>query len=288
MIEFPKTPYCPALFRPAAAVKDRERAMDYREPMETAIRLAEKAGEIIRDKFGSPFEKGYKSCPADLVTEVDRHCEEIITGGLLQAYPNHVVIGEEYGGSVEAPESGCTWYVDPLDGTTNFVYGIPFFCVSIGLAVAGEMKAGVVYDPLRRECFQALSGSGVFLNGRPVRVDSNRKSLKEGLLVTGYPSDSRFNERLSRINYHRVVESCANLRALGAAALELAYVAGGRLTGFWENTLRPWDVAAGSLLVTEAGGCVTDIDGGALSLAGYPSIVASNGYIHGELLGVLG
>ena len=265
----------------------QQSALDCREQLETATRLAEKAGEVIRNRFGGSFEKGYKSSPADLVTEVDRQCEEIITGGLMQAYPDHVVIGEEFGGNIEATKSGCTWYVDPLDGTTNFVYGIPFFCVSIGLAVAGEMRAGVVYDPLRRECFQSLKGTGAFLNGRLVRVDSPRTSLKEALLVTGYPSDPRFNERLTRINYHRVVESCANLRALGAAALELAYVACGRLTGLWENSLRPWDVAAGSLLVTEAGGRVTDIDGGALSLAGYPSIVASNGHIHEELLGVL-
>lgn len=255
--------------------------------LETATDLAERAGAVIRDRFGGHFEKGYKSCPSDLVTEVDRECEEIISMGLKLAYPDHAVVGEESCGGTAAPGEGCTWFVDPLDGTTNFVYGIPFFCVSIGLFMYGKMAAGVVYDPLRRECFHASRGNGAFLNGRPVRVDSTRRRLSYSLLVTGYPSDKKYNERLFRINYHRVLESCANLRALGAAALELAYVACGRLTGFWENTLRPWDVAAGSLLVEEAGGVVTGISGAELELSGYPSIVASNGHIHQELLTVL-
>ena len=255
--------------------------------LDAAVALARQAGEIIHDSFGGNFEKGYKSCSTDLVTEVDRKAEDLITAGLRLRFPGHSIVGEENEDASEASPDGFTWYVDPLDGTTNFVYGIPFCCVSIGLAFKGKVVAGVVYDPLRRECFSAAEGSGTLLNGRPVRVDQSRKTLQEGLLVTGYPSNKVFNKRLERVNYHRVLESCANLRALGAAALELAYIACGRLTGFWENTLRPWDVAAGSLLVEEAGGRVSDIDGNTLSLEGYPSIVASNGLIHQELLKAL-
>lgn len=261
--------------------------MEYTVYLDAAIPLAQQAGEMIRARFGGDFEKGFKSCPSDLVTEVDRKAEDLITAGLRAKFPEHAIIGEENEGAAKASPDGFTWYVDPLDGTTNFVYGIPFCCVSIGLAYNGRVVAGVVYDPFRRECFNGAKGHGAFLNGSPVRVDLSRKTLKEGLLVTGFPSNEKFNERLQRINYHRVIESCSNLRALGAAALELAYIACGRLTGFWENTLRPWDVAAGSILVEEAGGRVTDIDGKGLSLEEYPSIVATNGLVHDELLKVL-
>ncbi len=261
--------------------------MEYTVFLETAASLSIKAGEIIRSRFGGFFEKGYKSCPSDLVTEVDRESEKLITDGLHARFPSHTVIGEENEGSAGITREGFTWYVDPLDGTTNFVYGIPFCSVSVGLADSGGLIAGVVYDPFRNELFCAQKGSGTFLNNRPVHVDTSRKSLKEALLVTGYPANKAFGARLQRINYHRVIDGCANLRALGSAALELAYIACGRLTGFWENTLMPWDVAAGSLLVEEAGGKVTGIDGEPLRLKDHLSIVASNGLIHDELLEIL-
>jgi myo-inositol-1(or 4)-monophosphatase len=255
--------------------------------VETASALAKKAGAIIRDKFRGDFERGFKSCPSDLVTEVDRRSESLITEGLSEKFPGHTIIGEENSGFAKDIPEGYTWYVDPLDGTTNFVYGIPFCSVSIGLAHGGKMVAGVVYDPFRNECFSAAAGCGTSLNGRPVRVDHTRKMLREALLVTGYPENKKFSGRLYRVNYQRVAESCGNLRALGSAAMELAYISCGRLTGFWENTLMPWDVAAGSLLVEEAGGKVTDIDGNALTMENYLSITASNGLIHEELLKTL-
>ncbi len=258
--------------------------MNYDLFLKTAVDLALQAGEIIRNNFGEDFDRGFKSCPSDLVTEVDRQSEELITLGLQKAFPEHVIIGEE---NEKAPETGrnsFTWYVDPLDGTTNFVYGIPFCSVSIGLCRQDRVLAGVVYDPFRRECFTASAGCGAFLNGRPVQVDKLRQTLPESLLVTGYPANKSFSERLNRIDYHRIIHRCSNLRALGSAALELAYVACGRLTGFWENTLMPWDVAAGSLMVEEAGGRVTDVDGNKLVLEPYLSIAASNGLIHDELL----
>lgn len=261
--------------------------MKYDVYIDTAATLAKKAGEIIRDKFGGDFEKGYKSCSSDLVTEVDRRSESLITRGLSEKFPGHTIIGEENNGAVTRIPDGYAWYVDPLDGTTNFVYGIPFCSVSIGLACNGKTVAGVVYDPFRDECFCAAAGGGTVLNGRPVRVDPARNMLREALLVTGYPENKKFSGRLTRINYQKVAESCANLRALGSAALELAYISCGRLTGFWENTLMPWDVAAGSLLVEEAGGKVTDINGKALTLESYLSIAATNGLIHEELLKTL-
>lgn len=261
--------------------------MKYAVYLEAAADLAKQAGEIIRDRFGGKFERGYKSCPSDLVTEVDRASESLITTGLRQKFPGHFIIGEESNGAAGMVPEGFAWFIDPLDGTTNFVYSIPFCSVSIGLVYNGETVAGVVYDPFRNECFSAAKGSGSYLNGKPIRVDSTRKMLNEALLVTGYPENKSFSGRLLRINYHKVAESCSNLRALGSAALELAYVACGRLTGLWENPLMPWDVAAGSLLVQEAGGRVTDIDGKKLSLERYLSIAASNGLIHEELLKVL-
>lgn len=255
--------------------------------LEAAAALARQAGEIIRDNFGGTFERGYKSGPSDLVTEVDRRSEALISEGLLGKFPDHTVIGEETAGAVKTIPEGYTWYVDPLDGTTNFVYGIPFCSVSIGLACNGNMVAGVVYDPFHNECFTAAAGCGTFLNNRPVKVDSSRKTLGEALLVTGYPENKKFNERLRNVDYPKIARSCSNLRALGSAALELAYISCGRLTGFWEHTLMPWDVAAGSLLVTEAGGRVTDIRGKKLTLASYLSITATNGWIHEELLKIL-
>jgi myo-inositol-1(or 4)-monophosphatase len=261
--------------------------MEHTIYLETAATLAMQAGEIIRDNFGGNIEKGYKSCPSDLVTEVDRRSEALITRGLLEKFPDHTVIGEETAGVVNTIPEGYTWYVDPLDGTTNFVYGIPFCSVSIGLTCNGKMAAGVVYDPFRNECFTAAAGCGTFLNSRPVEVDSSRKTLREALLVTGYPENKKFNERLRNIDYPKIAGSCSNLRALGSAALELAYISCGRLTGFWEHTLMPWDVAAGSLLVAEAGGKITDIKGKKLTLTSYLSITATNGWIHEELLKIL-
>jgi len=261
--------------------------VQYNIYIDTAAALAKEAGAIIRDKFGGDFARGYKSCPSDLVTEVDRRSESLITAGLNEKFPGHTIIGEENSGGVKNIPEGYAWYVDPLDGTTNFVYGIPFCSVSIGLARSGKMVAGVVYDPFRDECFCAAAGYGTSLNGRPVKVDRARKKLQEALLVTGYPENKKFSARLQRINYQQVAASCGNLRALGSAALELAYISCGRLTGFWENTLMPWDVAAGWLLVEEAGGKVTGINGHALILENYLSIAATNGLIHGELLKTL-
>lgn len=261
---------------------------EYAVALGEATDTAVEAGALIREKIGSEFWHGYKSCPADLVTEVDRQAEELITSRLKKSFPGWFLIAEEASSKAcLGAENSPTWYIDPLDGTTNFVFGIPFCCVSIGLAVDGEVHLAVVHDPLRKETFTALKGQGAYLNGQPVLVDQTRERLAMSLIVTGFPGDKKFNQGVHAVNLPRVIDECSNLRALGSAALELSYVACGRLTGFFEATLRPWDVAAGKLLVEEAGGKVTDLAGKPLTLTPYLSILATNDLIHQELLDCL-
>lgn len=261
-----------------------EYAIALSEATETAVA----AGELIRQKIGSEFWHGFKACPADMVTEVDRQAEELITSRLKKSYPDWSLVAEEAYSDVCSEAKNCpTWYIDPLDGTTNFVFGIPFCCVSIGLAVDGEVHLAVVHDPLRKETFTALKGRGACLNGSTLLVDRTRECVAHSLIVTGFPGDKKFSSEVHAVNLPRVIDECSNLRALGSAALELSYVACGRLTGFFEATLRPWDVAAGKLLVEEAGGKVTDLTGKPLILTPYLSILATNGLIHQELLDCL-
>lgn len=256
--------------------------------LEVAKALAEKAGQIIRDRFGTNFATYNKASAADFVTEVDRESQKIIVDGIAEAFPSHRMVAEEQENLNYPAGPEPTWYVDPLDGTTNFVYGIPFFAVSIALADQRGPLAAVVYDPLGREMFTALKDKGAFLNGRPIIVDQRRSTLAQSLLVTGYPVTQERKEYAMSANIEKIVMECVDLRALGSAALELAYIACGRLTGYWEVTLRPWDLAAGMLLVTEAGGMASDLGGQRLDIAEYMSIAASNGKIHRELIETLG
>jgi len=257
----------------------------YRDELDLAVRAAEKAGRLIRDKIYRHQVTETKSCLSDLVTEVDREAESCIIQLIQQHFPNHAVIGEEQQGNCPGEPGGTlTWYVDPLDGTTNFVFGVPFCAVSIALADRGVPVLGVVHDPMRQETFMAIQGSGAQLNSIPIQVDKAIATLDRSLLVTGYPGNIANRPRMHQVNYQQVIDSCSNLRALGSAALELAYVASGRLTGFWEVSLRPWDVAAGMVLVAEAGGAVSDLAGQPLQLKNYVDIAASNGLIHQELL----
>lgn len=258
------------------------------EMLRIAEELARSAGSLIRKKLGGCFTTGYKSCPADLVTEVDKQSQAIILDGLQKHFPSHCLVAEEKENSVFSPGDRATWYVDPLDGTTNFVFGLPFCAVSIALTENESAVLGVVYDPLRDEMFTAVRGSGTMLNGSPVKVDRSRNTLEQSLLVTGFPVNPKNKELMAAARMKDVIFKSLNLRALGSAALELAYVACGRLTGFWEVTLRPWDVAAGAILVKESGGEVSGIMGEPLKLSEYVSIVASNGAIHRDLLDTLG
>lgn len=262
--------------------------------LNTAVQAAKEAGKLIRQKAAVAKQVQYKSSAQDLVTEVDQASEAMIRKQLLSQYPEHVILGEEgvepgAKASKEALEEhrGCEhlWIVDPIDGTTNFVHGFPMFCVSIAYAYNQEVVAGVIYDPLRDELFTAEKGKGAFLNGKEIRI-SNEKTLEESLLATGFPAGDKEARQRNLEGILKLSPLCRNIRAGGSAALHLAYVAAGRLTGFWELDLNAWDLAAGSLLVLEAGGDVTDTAGHGYDLV-VRHISASNGHIHPFLLNAL-
>jgi len=216
----------------------------------------------------------------DIVTDADRASEKLIIESLRAAFPDHGIVGEEGSRSQIAGE--YIWYVDPLDGTTNFAHGFPIFCVSIGLARNNEVVAGVVYDPSRNELFAAQRGRGATLNGERIHVSKISK-LGESLLGTGFPSKKRhLNPNI--YFYHQLTMKSHGIRRAGSAALDLACVASGRYEGFWEFNLNAWDTAAGALLVEEAGGTLTYIDGSKFDVAESREVLATNGIIHRELM----
>ena len=255
-------------------------------PRATAI--AREAGARLREFFIAGVETEYKG-DVDLVTVADRTVEKLIRSRLGEVFPEHGIYGEE--GTRERMESEYRWYVDPLDGTTNFAHGFPQFCVSMGLEHRpksgrpdddGTLVAGVIYDPMRDELFTAERGRGAQINGKPARV-SRVAELAEALLATGFPSRKRHASPNIHF-YHEFTLRSHGVRRAGSAALDLAYVATGRLDAFWEFNLNPWDTAAGILLVEEAGGRVTDFAGAHYRLAS-DEILASNGLIQDELVG---
>ncbi len=251
--------------------------------------IAREAGARLREFFAQGVETEYKG-DVDIVTVADRTVERLIRARLAEAFPDHGIYGEE--GTRERLEAEFRWYVDPLDGTTNFAHGFPQFCVSLGLEHRppglkpdddGTLEAAVIYDPLRDELFTAERGSGARLNGKAVRV-SPTGQLAEALVATGFPS----RKRHSNPNVHFYQEFTLRshgVRRAGSAALDLAYVACGRMDAFWEFNLNPWDTAAGILLIEEAGGRVTDFAGQHFRLDSR-EILASNGLLHEELIGL--
>jgi len=243
-----------------------------------AVEIARQAGALLRPYFDRRVAVEYKG-DVDLVTEADRASEAFILKRLRAYFPDHAIVAEEGGGHEAA--SPYRWYVDPLDGTTNFAHGFPIFAVSIALEREGAAVVGVIYDPTRDELFAAERGAGAFLNGRAIRV-SRVGRLAEALVTTGFPSKKR-HKNPNIHYYHQMNMQTHGVRRPGSAALDLAYVAAGRLDGFWEFHLQPWDLAAGRLLVEEAGGRLTDAEGGAHRLDS-PSILASNGILHGQML----
>ena len=251
----------------------------FREVAEAAARAA---GALLRAHRGAPGSVRTKSSPINLVTEIDREAEALVIDTIRARFPGHAILGEE-GGAQGA--STYRWIIDPLDGTTNFVHGLPLFSVSIGLEVAGRMAVGVVYDPSLDECFVAERGAGAFLDGRRLAV-SETAELGASLLATGFPYDVRDTPDNNLAEYAAFTRQNRSVRELGSAAITLAAVAAGRLDGYWELVLGPWDVAAGLLLVQEAGGRVTDLRGDPLDLAA-PRVVASNGRIHEAMLRTL-
>jgi len=252
--------------------------------LETAVDISREASALIasalarRVSGGKHFDlKGEH----DLVTETDRSSEKLIVDRLRKHFPSHAIIAEE-GSGTEGSSEYC-WYVDPLDGTTNFAHGFPVFNVSIGLAKSGEVIAGVIIDPTRNEMFTAEAGAGAFLNGQPIHV-SKAPCINESLAGTGFPSRKR-HRNVNVHFYYQLAMMSHGVRRAGAAAIDLAYVACGRLDLFWEFTLNPWDMAAGALLVREAGGVVTDMHGAPFHLR-VPHVLADNGLLHTETLGL--
>ncbi len=253
---------------------------------EKGAEIAREAGELLRGFYGRGVATEYKG-DVDLVTEADRASEALIFKRLRTAFPAHGVYGEE--GTREGLDAEFRWYVDPLDGTTNFAHQFPVFCVVIGCErrsaglpadADGEMVAGVIYDPLRDEMFVAEKGRGASLNGRPISV-SRTERLHEALTATGFPSHKR--HRSPNVHFYQEITLRSHgVRRAGSAALDLAYVACGRLDGFWEFNLNPWDTSAGVLLVREAGGRVTHFDGGEFTLDSRETL-ATNGRIAPEL-----
>jgi len=256
-----------------------------------AAEIAREAGERLREFFAQGVETEYKG-DADLVTVADRTVEKLILERLGAEFPEHGIYGEE--GTRERMDGEFRWYVDPLDGTTNFAHGFPQFCVSMGLEQRapglkadedGTLVAGVIYDPMRNELFTAERGRGARLNGKALRVSKIPK-LAQSLISTGFPSRKRHQSPNVHF-YHEFTLRSHGVRRAGSAALDLAYVAAGRLEAFWEFNLNPWDTAAGILLVEEAGGRVTDFAGGPYRLDSR-EILASNGLIQGELVALFG
>ena len=248
-----------------------------------ASRAAIEAGALLARHVGRPRTVTTKRSAIDLVTELDRASERLVYRILHRAEPAFGFLGEEQGERHQA--SAWRWIVDPLDGTNNFVHGFPFFGVSIGLEHQGAMVAGVIYDPLRRELFTALQGGGAFCNGRRIRVSPTRR-LAESLLSTGFSSKFLTRDQPYLNWFRRAQRRSHGVRRLGSTVISLASVACGRLEGFYEQDLWPWDLAAGLVLVREAGGRVSDVDGRPVRLTA-GQLVASNGHIHRELLRAL-
>jgi myo-inositol-1(or 4)-monophosphatase len=248
-----------------------------------ALDLARTAGAMLREELGRARQVDVKNSPINLVTEMDRKSEAFIVGALRREFPDDAILAEEQG--AVGGRSGRRWIVDPLDGTTNYAHGLPIFAVSIALEAAARIILGVIHDPNHGETFVAERGRGAHLDGRPLAV-SRTKTLNEALLVTGFPYDIRERPENNLREYAAFSLQSRGVRRLGSAVLDFAYVAAGRIDGYWELRLGTWDAAAGSLLVEEAGGRVTDLDGQPMNLAA-PQIVASNGLIHDELLETL-
>jgi myo-inositol-1(or 4)-monophosphatase len=255
---------------------------------DSALEYAKQAGKLVLEHMGNLGRIEQKKNAFDLVTEVDRMSEMLLRNKIQQEYPGHWILSEEDSCQTNAYEAfkrqdcGYGWIIDPIDGTTNFIHGIPHFAVSIGIVKNGEPIIGVVYNPVTDELYTARKSMGAYLNGQPIWVGKELK-LEEAVLATGFQAnDWKSGSRLVR-QIDQLAGKSRNVRIIGAASLDLCWTAAGRLTGLWHEGLNPWDVAAGILILTEAGGCVTDMDGNPYRLY-HDSLVASNTLIHKEFL----
>jgi len=246
------------------------------------IEIAREAGIFLKNKLHSAHTIDYKG-EINLVTEVDKISEKMITSKINALFPAHDILAEEFTDINSG--SDFRWIIDPLDGTTNYAHGYPFFCVSIALERLNTIIVGIIYDPMLNEMFVAEKGKGAFLNDREIHVSNTRRIIKS-LLTTGFPYDIQKDSNNNLNYFNEMILKAQAIRRAGSAALDLAYVAAGRFDGYWELKLNPWDIAAGWLLVEEAGGVVTDMGGNNYYLDS-PSILASNGMIHKEMIDVL-
>ena len=254
--------------------------------LNTAIKAARSAGAIInRASLDLDLLKVNTKSPNDFVTEVDHKAEAIVIETLLGAYPGHGILAEESGSTHGAKDSEYVWIIDPLDGTTNFIHGFPFYAVSIALAFRGQVQQAVVYDPTRNDLFYASKGRGAFLNDKRLRV-SKRTRLSECLISTGFPFRKGDNFKRYLQMMEVIMPACAGLRRPGAAALDLCYMAAGYTDGFFETGLSPWDIAAGSLMVTEAGGLIGNFTGEADYLY-QREVLAASPKIYGQMVPLL-
>jgi len=251
--------------------------------LSTAVEVVVRAGAIQMEGFGRDIQVDKKGA-IDLVTEVDLAVERMFRELILERFPGHRILAEEFGGTGSAVSGPC-WIFDPIDGTTNYAHGLPIFCASLALEIDGTVVVGAIFDPTRQELFTAEQGGGAYLNGRPLRVSSADR-LVNAMLVTGFPYDVHARVDELMVLFGAFIGKARAVRRLGSAAIDLCYVAAGRLDGFWERDLKPWDVAAGALIVDEAGGRVTKMDGTVFDVR-EGGILASNGRIHDEMLEVI-
>jgi myo-inositol-1(or 4)-monophosphatase len=247
-----------------------------------AKRIAREAGALLRERFGQPLEVRHKG-QIDLVTEADLLSERHLREQIAIYYPKHQILAEEEG--LSETISPYRWIVDPLDGTTNYAHGYPFFSVVVALEHEGKTTLGVVYDPMRDEMFAAEAGGGATLNERPIKI-SAVETVSQALLVTGFPYNVRTSPQKNLDHFSDFLDTAQAIRRDGSAALDLCYVAAGRFDGFWELNLAAWDMAAGALIVSEAGGRVTAFDGSPFDCY-TPEVLASNGRIHDEMIRTL-
>jgi myo-inositol-1(or 4)-monophosphatase len=256
--------------------------VDLLRALEVARRVARQAGDLLRDRHGEPFAVEHKG-DVDLVTELDRRSEALVVSELSRAFPDHTIVGEE--GSEVRAGGDIVWFVDPLDGTTNFAHGLPIYAVSLGLEIDERPALGVVYAPELGWEYWGARGLGAYLGEQRLHVSTHER-LEDGLVATGFPYDRRTALDNNVPELAAIIRRCQGVRRIGVASIDCALVAQGALDGYWEYKLQPWDIAAGALLVLEADGRVTDIDGGAYH-ATRGQILASNGRIHDELSSVL-
>lgn len=251
--------------------------------IEDIIEIAKGAGNIVREGYGTNFKVEYKTNESNLVTEIDKASEKLITDFIKSKYPTHGILAEESGNVKEGAE--YLWVIDPLDGTTNFAHGLPIFSVSIGLQKNGETIAGVVYDVMRNIVYSAEKGSGAFANDDKINVSKN-DNLAHSVLVTGFPYNIADNPERAIEKFATFLIKARAVRRLGSAAIDFCYVAQGIFDGFWEVYLHPWDMCAGKLIVEEAGGLVTDFKGNEMDIYS-KKVLATNKILHNQMLEIL-